>query len=189
MQGDLKERVRQRSDARSASCTTRWSACTGLSADDPGAQRAAWGARVVTRLAEDLRTEFPETSGWNRRNLLYTRAFAAAWLSNVPQPVAQFPWGHVRVLLDRLDDADEREWYAVESTTNGWTRAVLDQHASNKCRGGRLSGRPVHRRGGSRARGSGRAQSDSVWERNGSGTTSCDRDDALPRGNSGPAIR
>jgi predicted nuclease of restriction endonuclease-like (RecB) superfamily len=66
---------------------------------------AGWGARVVDRLATDLRLEFPDQRGWSRSNLLYMRAFAAAWpdlQEVVPQAVGQLPWGHVRALLDRL---------------------------------------------------------------------------------------
>jgi DUF1016 N-terminal domain len=28
-------------------------------------QQSGWGAKIVARLAEDLRTEFPDTSGFN----------------------------------------------------------------------------------------------------------------------------
>ncbi|MCE7483545.1 PDDEXK nuclease domain-containing protein [Microbacterium sp. NPDC076768] len=97
-------------------------------------QQSGWGAKIVARLAEDLRTEFPDTSGFNRSNLMYMRALAAAWPSNVPQAVGQLAWGHVRLLLDRLDDPEEREWYAVESTANGWTRAVLEHQIMNQLR-------------------------------------------------------
>lgn len=38
-----------------------------------------WGAKVIDRLAADLRPEFPEMTGLSRRNLRYMRAFAAAW--------------------------------------------------------------------------------------------------------------
>jgi DUF1016 N-terminal domain len=37
-----------------------------------------WGARVVERLAADLRASFPNARGLERRNLHYMRAFAAA---------------------------------------------------------------------------------------------------------------
>ncbi len=64
---------------------------------------AGWGARVVDRLAADLRLEFPDQRGWSRRNLLYTRA-----------------------LLDRLEDRAERDWYAARAVEDGWSRAVLE---------------------------------------------------------------
>lgn len=37
-----------------------------------------WGTGVISRLAADLRTEFPDMGGLSRRNLFYMRSFAAA---------------------------------------------------------------------------------------------------------------
>jgi predicted nuclease of restriction endonuclease-like (RecB) superfamily len=41
--------------------------------------REGWGAKVVDRLAADLRRAFPEHRGFSPRNLKYMRAFAEAW--------------------------------------------------------------------------------------------------------------
>jgi len=38
-----------------------------------------WGAKVIERLAEDLRLAFPDMKGFSRANLMYMRAFAEAW--------------------------------------------------------------------------------------------------------------
>jgi len=38
-----------------------------------------WGAKVIERLAHDLRTAFPDMKGFSPRNLKYMRAFAEAW--------------------------------------------------------------------------------------------------------------
>lgn len=85
-----------------------------------------WGTRVIDRLAVDLRTSSPDARGFSRRNLHYMRALAAAWPQTVPQAVAQLPWGHVRGLLDRLEDPGVREWYAARAVAEGWSRAVLE---------------------------------------------------------------
>lgn len=37
------------------------------------------GAKVIERLAHDLRTAFPDMKGFSRVNLMYMRAFAEAW--------------------------------------------------------------------------------------------------------------
>ncbi len=90
--------------------------------------QAGWGGRVIDRLAQDLRAEFPDQRGWSRRNLHYMRSFAGAWPtaeSFVPQAVAQLPWGHVRVLLDKLSTRQERDWYAATANEYGWSRDVL----------------------------------------------------------------
>jgi hypothetical protein len=38
-----------------------------------------WGAKIVDRLAADLRRELPGVRGFSPRNLKYMRRFAAAW--------------------------------------------------------------------------------------------------------------
>jgi predicted nuclease of restriction endonuclease-like (RecB) superfamily len=86
-----------------------------------------WGAKVIERLSQDLQAEFPELKGLSSRNLKYMRAFAAAYPEDefVQQLVAQIPWGHNVVLLDRVKDSNARLWYAQQVTTNGWSRNIL----------------------------------------------------------------
>jgi len=94
-----------------------------------------WGAKVVDRLAHDLRTAFPEMKGFSPRNLKYMRAFAEAWPDSemvqqpagsfVQGPLAQLPWYHHIALLDKLQTAKERLWYAEKVVENNWSRNVL----------------------------------------------------------------
>jgi predicted nuclease of restriction endonuclease-like (RecB) superfamily len=73
-----------------------------------------WGTKVVERFSNDLRNEFPGMTGLSRTNLLYMRAFALAWPDPaiVQQVVGRLPWGHNLLLLDKLTEEGEREWYA-----------------------------------------------------------------------------
>lgn len=92
-----------------------------------------WGSGVLNRLAEDLRVEFPEMRGFSRSNLFYMRGFAAGWPDSiVQQPVGQLPWGHITVLLDKLDTSSERTWYAAAAAEYGWSRNVLLNMIMNK---------------------------------------------------------
>ncbi len=86
-----------------------------------------WGAKVIERLAHDLRSAFPEMTGFSPRNLKYMRAFAEAWPDSqiVQQAVAQLPWGHNLVLLTKLKQEHERLAYAQKALENGWSRNVL----------------------------------------------------------------
>jgi len=54
----------------------------------------------------------------------------------VPQPVAQFqlfeqyamarvPWSHHRILLDKIDDQEERQFYCEQIIANQWSRSIL----------------------------------------------------------------
>lgn len=93
-----------------------------------------WGAKVITRLAKDLKQEFPEMKGFSRANLLYMRAFAAAWTDEqiVQQVVGQIPWGHNVRLLDKVSDRAQRLWYAQQTIAYGWSRAVLEHQIESK---------------------------------------------------------
>jgi predicted nuclease of restriction endonuclease-like (RecB) superfamily len=86
-----------------------------------------WGAKVIDRLSDDLRSAFPEMKGFSPRNLKYMRAFAEAWPEPefVQQAAAQIPWGHHLVLLDRLPGPQTRQWYAAKAVEHGWSRNVL----------------------------------------------------------------
>jgi predicted nuclease of restriction endonuclease-like (RecB) superfamily len=89
-------------------------------------ERTGWGAKVIDRLAADLRKSFPDMKGFSPRNLKYMRAFAAAWPGRaiVQQAAAQIPWFHNCLLLDRVPDRAGREWYIRAALKEGWSRNV-----------------------------------------------------------------
>ena len=91
-------------------------------------ETADWGDAVIEQISRDLKAAFPGVSGFSRRNLYRMRAFFLAYRHAgefVQQPVAQIPWGHNSALLEKLDDADERAWYAAQTAEHGWSRSVL----------------------------------------------------------------
>lgn len=93
-----------------------------------------WGAKVIDRLAHDLRTAFPHMTGFSPRNLKYMRAFAGAWPDEafVQQAVARLPWGHNLVLLDRLPGPETRKWYAAKAIAHNWSRNVLSMQIETR---------------------------------------------------------
>ncbi|MFF3598896.1 PDDEXK nuclease domain-containing protein [Kitasatospora indigofera] len=92
-------------------------------------EREGWGTKVTTRLSADLRTSFPNQRGYSPRSLRYMQHLASVWPEAIgPQAVAQLPWGHVRTLLDSLDDRPTRDFYAAEAVRHGWSRNVLVHH-------------------------------------------------------------
>jgi predicted nuclease of restriction endonuclease-like (RecB) superfamily len=93
-----------------------------------------WGAKVIDRLAHDLRNAFPEMKGFSRANLMYMRAFAEAWPDEqiVQQAVGQLPWGHNLVLLARLKQPEQRLAYARAAIEHGWSRNVLNIHIETR---------------------------------------------------------
>lgn len=126
---DLKSRVRS-AQVRAATSANRelillyWEIGRAILAAQ---EREGWGAKVIERLAADLRREFPEMRGFSPRNLKYMRRLAEAWPDRaiVQQAVAQIPWGHNCVLLDKLDAAALREYYVAKTVEHRWSRDVL----------------------------------------------------------------
>ena len=74
-------------------------------------EHKSWGNKFIDNLATDIRIAFPESKGYSVRNLKYMEKFAEIYPNRefVQQVVAQIPWGHNIVLLDKVADMDERK--------------------------------------------------------------------------------
>jgi predicted nuclease of restriction endonuclease-like (RecB) superfamily len=103
-------------------------------------EEQGWGQKVIDRLGEDLQAAFPGVQGFSRSNIYRMRSFFLAYggagelvpqlagqltPEGIPQPVAEMPWGHNAVLLEKLQGTEERLWYARKTIEQGWSRAVL----------------------------------------------------------------
>jgi predicted nuclease of restriction endonuclease-like (RecB) superfamily len=84
-------------------------------------QRENWGAKVIDRLAADLKRDFPDMKGFTPRNLKYMRAFGEAWPDEaiVQQLVAQIRCGHNVRILDLVKAPEDRLWYAKATIQHG----------------------------------------------------------------------
>ena len=90
-------------------------------------RKERWGSKIIDRLAQDLKKEFPTVSGFSSRSLRYMRTFAEAYSEDVmlQHSVAILPWRHNILLLEKLKDTEKRLWYADQSLENGWSSDVL----------------------------------------------------------------
>ena len=97
-------------------------------------QTQGWGAKVIDRLARDLKDAFPDMRGWSSSNLKYMRFFAQHCPDGQfgQQPADQLPWFHIVTLLTQLDNASERKWYASQTVAHGWSRTTLALHIKNR---------------------------------------------------------
>ena len=93
-----------------------------------------WGAKVIERLARDLKDAFPDMKGWSTSNLKYMRFFAQHCpdLQFGQQAADQLPWFHVVTLLTKLDSPAEREWYAQQTVLQGWSRSTLELNIKSR---------------------------------------------------------
>jgi predicted nuclease of restriction endonuclease-like (RecB) superfamily len=112
---------------------------------DERQQQEGWGAGVIPRLARELRNELPEVKGFSERNIKlmvqFAREYPAAFggAERIGQPavaqlpavgirqplVAQIPWAHNVLLMQRVKDMSARVWYTEQTSVNGWSRNVL----------------------------------------------------------------
>ncbi len=123
--------------------------------EQDGALRAAYGAKVIARLASDLSARLGR--GYSERNLEQMRAFYLGWSipqtasaesigaanARIPQTlsaeseqaraVAQFPlpWSHyVRLLA--VKNRSARTFYETEALRGGWSHAQLDRQIQSQ---------------------------------------------------------
>ncbi len=90
-------------------------------------EHKSWGNKFIDNLAADLKIAFPDAKGYSVRNLKYMAKFASVYTDEefVQQAVAQIPWGHTVVLLDKFTDDTIRNWYVQKTIDNTWSRNVL----------------------------------------------------------------
>ncbi len=97
------------------------------------------GSAIVAQLVRQLPEEaiLPQRLGESEPQILSqaVREFPAQKLSQPatefaapPEPMASLPWGHNIVLLQKLESAADRLWYARKAVEHGWSRAVLTHH-------------------------------------------------------------
>lgn len=96
-----------------------------------------WGSKVVDKISQDLRSEFPEMTGLSVRNLKYMRSFAESYPNAiVHQAGAQLlnqeldilfniPWKHNVLIMEQIKETVQRLWYVSQTVINGWSRNVL----------------------------------------------------------------
>lgn len=86
-------------------------------------QNEGWGAKTIENLAKDLKSTFPDMKGFSHRNLKYMVHFAKEYpdLTIGQQVVAQIPWGHNILLLQKLETLQDRLWYAHKTIEQGWS--------------------------------------------------------------------
>ena len=97
-------------------------------------EKQGWGTKVIDSLSYDLKSAFPDMTGFSPRNLKYMRKFSDSWPDRglVQRTVAQIPWRSNIALLDKLKDPEIRIWYANKTIENGWSRNILDIQIKNR---------------------------------------------------------
>ncbi|MEA1972817.1 MAG: DUF1016 N-terminal domain-containing protein [Candidatus Cloacimonadota bacterium] len=82
-----------------------------------------WGSSIINELSKELHYEFPKIKGFSKRNIYAIRQwylFYSQDFTNVPQAVAQIPWGHNRLIISKIKNINECLFYANETIKTNW---------------------------------------------------------------------
>ena len=95
--------------------------------------KANWGSNFIEKVATELKHEFPQIKGFSRRNLYAMSQwykFYSQKFQFVPQYVAQIPWSHNRLIISKVKNLEEAEFYCLKTIENSWDRDTLEVQIS-----------------------------------------------------------
>jgi predicted nuclease of restriction endonuclease-like (RecB) superfamily len=114
-------------------------------------KQTRWGTQFLETLSKDLHDEFPEMKGFSVTNLKYCKLFYnylpfrpqvgdELQNTNRHQPgddltiniqpsinpaVYQLPWGHIKLIIAKIKNTKEAQFYIHQTIQNQWSRDVL----------------------------------------------------------------
>jgi predicted nuclease of restriction endonuclease-like (RecB) superfamily len=106
-------------------------------------KQTVWGTGFLENLSKDLKSEFPDMKGFSVTNLKYCKLFYNQFYFR-PQPegksnsirpqledesvlplLTQIPWGHIKLIIDKIKDLTQAKFYIIETISNNWSRDTL----------------------------------------------------------------
>jgi len=97
-------------------------------------EKLGWGQKIIQQLAGDLQKEFPKNSGFSERNLKYMKKFYIEYKGKpkVQPLVAQIPWSHNLIILDKTKNDYEKEYYCRMVLKYNWSKRILAHQIESK---------------------------------------------------------
>lgn len=96
-------------------------------------KQTAWGSKFLETLSKDLQDEFSEMKGFSVSNLKFCKLFYNYFSirSQVENEMAEnlivkLPWGHIKIIITKIKDHTEAEFYTKQTIENNWSRDILD---------------------------------------------------------------
>ncbi|MNK72153.1 hypothetical protein D3C87_916220 [compost metagenome] len=97
-------------------------------------QKEGWGKSIIVTLSNELKKEFPKTSGFSVSNLSYMVQFYNEYHkdTNLQPLVGEISWTKNLIILSKCKDSQERQFYILSTKKFGWTKDVLTNQIENK---------------------------------------------------------
>nr|WP_238985523.1 PDDEXK nuclease domain-containing protein [Nitrosococcus halophilus] len=89
----------------------------------------------MDQIAHDLTQELGGVKGFSRRNLYRIKQWYSFYADQddfVPQLVAQIPWGHNALIVEKIKAPEQALWYVSKTLENNWSRHVLSLQIENR---------------------------------------------------------
>jgi predicted nuclease of restriction endonuclease-like (RecB) superfamily len=89
--------------------------------------KSEWGNKFIDNFARDIKSEFPNSTGFSVRNLKYMKKFASVFDEDDIDEYgfAGVTWYHHMALMDKVKQKEQYIWYVEKTVENGWSRDVL----------------------------------------------------------------
>lgn len=91
-------------------------------------ENSKYGNSFIKRVAHSIKIEYPNITGFSERNLRSMKLFYNEYKDNEKwqQLVANLPWGHNVLLMEKVKDKNIRMIYVKAVLENGWSRSILE---------------------------------------------------------------
>lgn len=106
-------------------------------------KQTAWGTGFLENMSKDLKDEFPDMKGFSVTNLKYCKLFYKQFYfspqlgdeqdsispqlgdENLLPFLKQIPWGHIKLIIDKIKDTNQAKFYIQQTINNAWGRETL----------------------------------------------------------------
>jgi len=93
-----------------------------------------WGSKFYDSLSKDLKTSFPDSSGFSKTNLIFMKQFYELFPENeigqqLVNQIMLVPWGHIVVLVNRVKKDRKKAIFYIQKTIEyNWSRSMLSNY-------------------------------------------------------------
>ena len=93
-----------------------------------------WGDKIVDKLVEFMKREYPTMRGFNRSGIYRMKQFYETYKDNkiVAPLVKQISWTHNVMILGATNSIEEKEFYIKMCIKNNYSKRELDRQMARK---------------------------------------------------------
>ena len=90
-------------------------------------EKYGWGSSIIKQLSDDLNKTYDSLQGYSVSNLQYMRQFYLEYKDNpmLLSYALNVPWTHNIIIIQKIKDLKEREYYLKALKQTGWNKNVL----------------------------------------------------------------